>query len=82
MDTQPAPSSAACEAGEVTTCTLSVAHGLGATRQVWVVDAASLSSWDDETITAGEDLVVVVVVRTPTPNYLRQASPDRGKYRI
>ena len=24
--------------------------------------------------------VVVVVVRTPTPNYLRQASPDRGKY--
>ena len=34
--------------------------------------------------TAGEDLVVVVVVvvvvRTPTPNYLRQASPDRGKY--
>ena len=28
-----------------------------------------------------EDLVVVVVVvRTPTPNYLRQASPDRGKY--
>ena len=22
----------------------------------------------------------VVVVRTPTPNYLRQASPDRGKY--
>jgi hypothetical protein len=23
---------------------------------------------------------VVVVVRTPTPNYLRQASPDRGKY--
>ena len=29
--------------------------------------------------TAGEDLVVVVV-RTPTPNYLRQASPDRGKY--
>ena len=29
---------------------------------------------------AGEDLVVVVVVRTPTPNYLRQASPDRGKY--
>ena len=33
--------------------------------------------------TAGEDLVVggwVVVVRTPTPNYLRLASPDRGKY--
>jgi hypothetical protein len=30
--------------------------------------------------TAGEDLVVVVVVRTPTPNYLRQASPDRGKF--
>ena len=27
-------------------------------------------------------LVVVVVVRTPTPNYLRQASPDRGKYNI
>ena len=26
-------------------------------------------------------VVVVVVVRTPTPNYLRQASPDRGKYR-
>ena len=26
--------------------------------------------------------VVVVVVRTPTPNYLRQASPDRGKYRL
>ena len=25
-------------------------------------------------------VVVVVVVRTPTPNYLRQASPDRGKY--
>ena len=25
-------------------------------------------------------LVVVVVVRTPTPNYLRLASPDRGKY--
>ena len=25
-------------------------------------------------------LVVVVVMRTPTPNYLRQASPDRGKY--
>ena len=24
-------------------------------------------------------VVVVVVVRTPTPNYLRQASPDRGK---
>ena len=24
--------------------------------------------------------VVVVVVRTPTLNYLRQASPDRGKY--
>jgi len=24
--------------------------------------------------------LVVVVVRTPTPNYLRQASPDRGKY--
>ena len=23
---------------------------------------------------------LVVVVRTPTPNYLRQASPDRGKY--
>ena len=22
----------------------------------------------------------VVVVRTPTPNYLRQASPNRGKY--
>ena len=33
--------------------------------------------------TAGEDLWwwwLVVVVRTPTPNYLRQASPDRGKY--
>ena len=35
--------------------------------------------------TAGEDLVVGgggggVVVRTPTPNYLRLASPDRGKY--
>ena len=30
-----------------------------------------------------EDLVVVVVVvRTPTPNYLRQASPDRGKYHL
>ena len=32
-----------------------------------------------------EDLVVVVVVvvvRTLTPNYLRQASPDRGKYRV
>ena len=29
--------------------------------------------------TAGEDLWWVVV-RTPTPNYLRQASPDRGKY--
>ena len=28
--------------------------------------------------TAGEDLVVVVVAATP--NYLRQASPDRGKY--
>ena len=25
-------------------------------------------------------VVVVVVVRTPTPNYLRLASPDRGKY--
>ena len=25
-------------------------------------------------------VVVVVVVRTPTPNYLRQASPDWGKY--
>ena len=25
-------------------------------------------------------VVVVVVVRTPTPNYLRQASPGRGKY--
>ena len=25
-------------------------------------------------------VVVVVVVRTPTPNYLRQASPDRGEY--
>ena len=33
--------------------------------------------------TAGEDLVVVVVVVVvvaPTPNYLRLASPDRGKY--
>ena len=30
--------------------------------------------------TAGEDLLVVVVVRTPTRNYLRLASPDRGKY--
>ena len=29
--------------------------------------------------TAGEDLVVVVVVAA-TPNYLRQASTDRGKY--
>ena len=27
-------------------------------------------------------VVVVVVVRTPTPNYLRQASPDRGKYLV
>ena len=27
-------------------------------------------------------VVVVVVVRTLTPNYLRQASPDRGKYII
>ena len=25
-------------------------------------------------------VVVVVVVRAPTPNYLRLASPDRGKY--
>ena len=32
--------------------------------------------------TAGEDLVVVVVVVVAaTPNYLRQASPDRRKYR-
>ena len=30
--------------------------------------------------TAGENLCVVVV-RAPTPNYLRLASPDRGKYR-
>ena len=29
----PPPSSAPCEAGEATTCTLSVAHGLGATRR-------------------------------------------------
>ena len=32
---------------------------------------------------AGEDLavvVVVVVVMAATPNYLRLASPDRGKY--
>ena len=30
----------------------------------------------------GGGLVVVVVVRTPTPNYLRQASQNLGKYII
>ena len=29
----PPPSSAPCEAGEATTCTLSVAHEMGATRR-------------------------------------------------
>ena len=60
------------------------AAGAPATRRRRAVGGACACRARSNSQTAGEDLwwvvVVVVVVRTPTPNYLRQASPDRVTY--